>query len=30
MGRPGATDTEIEAAARAAHADGFIREKPLG
>jgi subfamily B ATP-binding cassette protein MsbA len=30
MGRPGATDAEIEAAARAAHADGFIREKPLG
>jgi subfamily B ATP-binding cassette protein MsbA len=30
MGRPGATDVEIEAAARAAHADGFIREKPLG
>ena len=30
MGRPGATDTEIEAAARAAHAEGFIREKPLG
>jgi ABC-type multidrug transport system fused ATPase/permease subunit len=30
MGRPGATDTEIEAAARAAHADGFIREKPQG
>ncbi|MFM8879845.1 MAG: ABC transporter ATP-binding protein [Verrucomicrobiota bacterium] len=30
MGRPGATDVEIEAAARAAHAEGFIREKPLG
>lgn len=30
MGRPGATDGEIEAAARAAHADGFIREKPQG
>jgi ATP-binding cassette subfamily B protein len=30
MGRPGATDLEIEAAARAAHADGFIREKSLG
>lgn len=30
MGRPGATDVEIEAAARAAHADGFIREKPQG
>jgi subfamily B ATP-binding cassette protein MsbA len=30
MGRPGATDVEIEAAARAAHADAFIREKPQG
>jgi len=30
MGRPGATDVEIEAAARAAHADGFIRETPQG
>jgi len=30
MGRPGATDAEIEAAASASHADGFIREKSLG
>jgi len=30
MGRPGATDAEIEAAARAAHAEGFILERPLG
>jgi len=29
-GRPEATDTEIEAAARAAAADGFIRELPEG
>ncbi|MGE0698611.1 MAG: ABC transporter transmembrane domain-containing protein [Hyphomicrobiaceae bacterium] len=29
-GRPDATDTEIEAAARAAHADGFIRALPEG
>ncbi|HZT60481.1 MAG TPA: ABC transporter transmembrane domain-containing protein [Pyrinomonadaceae bacterium] len=28
--RPGATDAEIEAAARAAHADEFIRELPRG
>jgi subfamily B ATP-binding cassette protein MsbA len=28
--RPGATDVEIEAAARAAHADDFIRELPHG
>jgi subfamily B ATP-binding cassette protein MsbA len=28
--RPGATDAEIEAAARAAHADDFIRELPHG
>jgi subfamily B ATP-binding cassette protein MsbA len=28
--RPGATDAEIEAAARAAHADEFIRELPHG
>jgi subfamily B ATP-binding cassette protein MsbA len=30
MGRPGASRTEIEAAAEAAHAAGFIRELPLG
>jgi subfamily B ATP-binding cassette protein MsbA len=29
-GRPGATPAEIEAAARAAHADGFIRQLPQG
>jgi subfamily B ATP-binding cassette protein MsbA len=29
-GRPGATDEELEAAARAAHADGFIRALPRG
>lgn len=29
-GRPGATDTEIEVAARAAGADAFIRELPQG
>ncbi|PYC77502.1 ABC transporter ATP-binding protein, partial [Streptomyces tateyamensis] len=29
-GRPGATEQEIEAAARAAQADGFIRELPEG
>jgi subfamily B ATP-binding cassette protein MsbA len=29
-GRPGASDEEIEAAARAAAADGFIRELPQG
>jgi ATP-binding cassette subfamily B protein len=29
-GRPGATDAEIEAAARAAGADAFIRELPQG
>jgi ATP-binding cassette subfamily B protein len=29
-GRPGATDEEIEAAARTAQADGFIRELPDG
>ncbi|MDW6021930.1 ABC transporter transmembrane domain-containing protein [Mesorhizobium sp. BAC0120] len=30
FGRPGATDAEIEAAARAAHADEFIRRLPDG
>ncbi len=30
FGRPGATDAEIEAAARAAHAEGFIRALPRG
>jgi subfamily B ATP-binding cassette protein MsbA len=30
VGRPGAMDTEIEAAARHAHAHEFIMEKPLG
>jgi subfamily B ATP-binding cassette protein MsbA len=30
MGRPGASDGEIEAAARAAYAEGFILEKPMG
>ncbi|MFI8829054.1 ABC transporter ATP-binding protein [Streptomyces sp. NPDC053431] len=30
FGRPEATDTEIQAAARAAHADGFIHELPDG
>jgi subfamily B ATP-binding cassette protein MsbA len=30
FGRPGASDAEIEAAARAAHADGFIGELPRG
>lgn len=30
FGRPGATDTEIEAAAKAAHADEFIRRLPDG
>lgn len=29
-GRPGATDAEVEAAARAAQADGFVRELPNG
>lgn len=29
-GRPGATDTEVVAAARAAHADGFVRTLPDG
>jgi ATP-binding cassette subfamily B protein len=29
-GRPDATDTEIEAAARIAHADDFIRQQPRG
>ncbi|MGF1430909.1 ABC transporter ATP-binding protein [Kitasatospora sp. LaBMicrA B282] len=29
-GRPGATDEEIEAAARAARADAFVRELPAG
>ncbi|MGA0612635.1 ABC transporter transmembrane domain-containing protein [Caldimonas sp. KR1-144] len=29
-GRPGASDAEVEAAARAAHADGFIRALPEG
>ncbi len=29
-GRPSASDAEIEAAAKAAHADEFIRETPLG
>ncbi len=30
FGRPGASDAEIEAAARAAEADGFIRQLPEG
>ena len=30
LGRPGATEAEIEAAARHAHAHEFIMEKPLG
>jgi len=30
LGRPGATEAEIEAAARHAHAHEFIRERPLG
>jgi subfamily B ATP-binding cassette protein MsbA len=30
LGRPGATNEEIEEAARHAHADGFIREKKRG
>jgi ATP-binding cassette subfamily B protein len=30
FGRPGATDEEIEAASRAAAADGFIRQLPMG
>jgi len=30
LGRPGATDAEIEQAAKHAYADGFIREKPQG
>ena len=30
LGRPGATEAEIEAAARHAHAHDFIMEKPLG
>ena len=30
VGRPTATDRELEAAARAAHADGFIRALPRG
>ena len=30
LGRPGATDAEIETAARHAHAHDFILEKPLG
>ncbi len=30
FGRPGASDGDIEAAATAAHADGFIRELPQG
>ena len=30
IGRPGATDAEIEAAARHAYAEGFIREKAKG
>jgi ATP-binding cassette, subfamily B, bacterial MsbA len=30
LGRPGATDAEIEEAARHAYADGFITEKPKG
>ena len=29
-GRPEATDAEVEAAARAAHADGFLRQLPEG
>ena len=30
LGRPGATEAEIIAAAKSANADGFIREKPQG